>query len=69
MGKVIDEFMKAYIYVGAKIIGAIPMTKDGCMGYQVTFPGCKIVWVLKSTFEILHREVSVEEKEIMNATR
>lgn len=54
-------------YIGVKIVGAYPQTKDGVDGYAVIYPDNYVSWSPKHVFEAAYREVSGGEGRIVNA--
>lgn len=55
----------AKAYIGAKIIIAAPMDRDGKPGYRVGYPDGYESWSPKDTFELAYREVTEAEKELL----
>ena len=48
-------------YIGVRIVKAEPEVNHGREGYKVAYPGGKVVWIDKDTFEKQYKEVSKEK--------
>jgi len=55
-------------YVGTKIIKAEPAEKDGKAGYRVMYPDGYVSWSPRATFEAAYREISKDERELLEQT-
>lgn len=62
----VKRLMKEKLYIGAKIIRAIPEERQNVKGYKVIYPDGYVSWSPKETFENAYREVTNSEKELFN---
>jgi hypothetical protein len=53
-------------YIGAKVIKAEPLTKDGKEGYKILYPDGYESWSPKNVFEEAYRLVSDGEVKLIN---
>lgn len=59
------------VYIGAKIIQAEPMEKNGRQGYKVVYPPSAVgmepytSWSPKEVFEIAYRKVTEAESDVL----
>lgn len=52
-------------YIGAKLIRAYRSRKDGVDGYTVLYPDGYESWSPKATFELVYREITETEKQLV----
>ena len=54
-------------YIGAKLIKARPLEKDGKPGYEVIYPDGYISWSPKEVFEQAYNELPENHIEFLNS--
>jgi hypothetical protein len=56
--------VKAKLYIGTKLILAVPQARNGVDGYRVGYPDGYESWSPKDTFDAAYREVTEQERSL-----